>query len=220
MVRFPLDKAFDLTQALRVCLSVCCWQKIGSKIAFYRHYPVGVLFDLLSDNELPWSITVHFQNFPTDQLLRLSNSGTSNTRSYFMNSLKESTYVKQNGIKVINDFGIKESDSIWEGLYDGHFEKFFNVSNLIVQQTNQIPVRILRPNFPIMQYPCEWKNSATGEMVTLGQALNSCKLGLNLDSPESEILVQGIRPPMETPLFWMSQHLSHPDGFLYIVIKD
>lgn len=35
-----------------------------------RHYPVGVLFDLLAGQQLPWSITVHFQGFPTSQLMR------------------------------------------------------------------------------------------------------------------------------------------------------
>ena len=31
-------------------------------VFYFRHYPVGVLFDLLGNNEsLPWHITVHFQ---------------------------------------------------------------------------------------------------------------------------------------------------------------
>ncbi len=53
-----------------------------------RHYPIGVLFDLYaSPADLPWSITVHFQGFPTDQILRCSSEDT--VRMYYTNVLKE-----------------------------------------------------------------------------------------------------------------------------------
>lgn len=41
-----------------------------------RNNPIGVLYDFFttSDNQvdLPWQITVHFDNFPEDQLIRCS----------------------------------------------------------------------------------------------------------------------------------------------------
>ena len=53
-----------------------------------RHYPVGVLFDLFANpQELPWPITVHFQGFPTQQLLRCPNEAF--VKSHYMNVLKE-----------------------------------------------------------------------------------------------------------------------------------
>ncbi len=30
------------------------------------------------------------------------------------------------------------------------------------------------------------------------------------------IFIQGVDPPLETPLQWLSEHLSHPDNFLHI----
>jgi autophagy-related protein 5 len=183
------------------------------------HYPVGVLYDLLAESELPWSLVVHFQNFPTEQVMRLGNSSATPVRSYFMNSLKEATYVKQNGIKVINDFGIRESDAIWEGLYDGNYEKFWSTASVTSPSTTaNLPIRILRPNFPIMQFPCPTQQTTDQDTPhTLSTALAFCKVPL---APSSSILVHGISPPLETPLPWLYQHFCHPDGFLYIVVKD
>ena len=184
----------------------------------FRHYPVGVLYDLLADGELPWSIVVHFQNFPSEQVMKLSSSSQTPVRSYYMNSLKESTYVKQNGIKTINDFGIRESDSIWEGLYEGNFEKFWSIANVTSPTTTHtIPVRILRPNFPIMQFPCPTKQADTDSPNTLSSTLQHC---LQSVPNASSVVIQGVSPALETPIWWLYQHLSHPDGFLYIVIKD
>lgn len=177
---------------------------------------MGVLYDLLAESELPWPLVVHFQNFPTEQVMRLGNALI---RSFFMNSLKESTYVKQNGIKVINEFGIRETDAIWEGLYDANYEKFWNTANVVSPaSTGLLPVRILRPNFPIMQFPCPTKLEPDQDASsTLASTLAFCKVAL---APTSSILIQGISPPLETPLHWLYQHFCHPDGFLYIVVKE
>lgn len=35
---------------------------------------------------------------------------------------------------------------------------------------------------------------------------------------EWRVVIQGIEPPPETPVHWISEHFSHPDNFLYIVI--
>jgi hypothetical protein len=33
------------------------------------------------------------------------------------------------------------------------------------------------------------------------------------------ILIQGITPSFETPIQWLSEHLSYPDNFLHICVK-
>jgi autophagy-related protein 5 len=38
-------------------------------------------------------------------------------------------------------------------------------------------------------------------------------------SNEVNVVTQGIKPDLETPLQWMSEHLSYPDNFLHIVVK-
>lgn len=126
--------------------------------------------------------------------------------------------MKQNGIKTINDFGIRESDAIWEGLYEGNFEKFWSTASVTSpSSTHMIPIRVLRPNYPIMQFPCALKQAESDAPHTLGSTLQIC---LATTPNSSSVVVQGVNPALDTPVWWLYQHLSHPDGFLYIVIKD
>ena len=38
---------------------------------YFRHLPVGLLYDLMvSNRELPWQITVHFDKYPDNKLLK------------------------------------------------------------------------------------------------------------------------------------------------------
>lgn len=37
----------------------------------YRHLPVGLLYDLhVMDQSLPWQITIHFERFPENKLMK------------------------------------------------------------------------------------------------------------------------------------------------------
>lgn len=67
--------------------------------------------------------------------------------------------------------------------------------------------------------------NASGEHSTLQDYLSSVlPLACFTDSscstlqPDIDILIQGIRPTLNTPLYWLWQHCSHPDMFLYIVV--
>ena len=47
------------------------------------------------------------------------------------------------------------------------------------------------------------------------------ELGLAQASPidATLVFVQGIRVPLETPLAWLAETCSHPDGWLYISVQ-
>lgn len=50
------------------------FNKKGSQIPLKWHYPIGLLFDLLvTDETLPWSLSVHFTKFPEDALFKCPN---------------------------------------------------------------------------------------------------------------------------------------------------
>ena len=36
---------------------------------------------------------------------------------------------------------------------------------------------------------------------------------------ELQVIVHGVDIPLETPLQWMSEHLSYPDNFLHLCIR-
>ena len=55
------------------------------------HYPIGVLFDLMaSPSRLPWTLTVHFRDFPEADILRCP--GKDAVESHFMSSVKEADF--------------------------------------------------------------------------------------------------------------------------------
>jgi len=62
-----------------------------------------------------------------------------------------------------------------------------------------------------------------GEQHTLGDLLREFVPevfagGSAVIDNEWRVVIQGIEPPLETPIHWISEHFSHPDNFLYIVI--
>lgn len=38
------------------------------------------------------------------------------------------------------------------------------------------------------------------------------------DKTDIQVKIHGINPPMDTPLQWLSEHLSYPDNFLHLCI--
>lgn len=61
------------------------------------------------------------------------------------------------------------------------------------------------------------KSNALKKLATLKDLLE--EMVPNRPYYEVKVITQGITPEMETPLQWMSEHLSYPDNFLHIVVK-
>ena len=45
------------------------------------------------------------------------------------------------------------------------------------------------------------------------------KLQSELLSGEQQVVINGIQPPLNTPVAWLHAHLHYPDHFLYVVIR-
>ncbi|KAL6068630.1 autophagy protein 5 [Balamuthia mandrillaris] len=111
-----------------------------------------------------------------------------------------------------------------------------------------LPIRVVRKERPCLQEPISpflpssssSSSSASGEEPqeqTLWDVLHqmlpelfplSSKPSPSSSSPQEKeeeiklpkVIIQGILPPLNTPILWLVQHCSHPDNFLYIVVKD
>ncbi|CAG8758506.1 14056_t:CDS:2, partial [Cetraspora pellucida] len=105
------------------------------------HYPIGLLYDLHtgyrpdsnSPPPLPWPVTVHFKNFPTDKLIRAQAIDA--TQDFFMSMIKEE----------------------WEHKEE-NYDRFWSVNYRLVINDGQIPkhipIRIYLPdNCPVIQEP-------------------------------------------------------------------
>uniref|UniRef100_A0A8C9VXN9 ATG5 autophagy related 5 homolog (S. cerevisiae) n=1 Tax=Scleropages formosus TaxID=113540 RepID=A0A8C9VXN9_SCLFO len=81
------------------------------------HYPIGLLFDLYASNTtLPWSIFVHFKNFPQQDLLHCPSNSV--IEAHFMSSIKEADALKHKGA-VVNEMQKKDHKQLWMGLQNG-----------------------------------------------------------------------------------------------------
>lgn len=75
----------------------------------FRNVPVGVLFDLECGEEKPeqpWTLIVHFRNFPTDKLIPYE--GWRSFHNNFMHSLKEATCIMRKSPELILKLSTEE----------------------------------------------------------------------------------------------------------------
>jgi len=85
------------------------------------HYPIGLLFDLLAtDDQLPWSLTVHFKKFPEDLLFKCPNKDV--VESHFMSCLKEADALKHKG-QIISQMQKKDHKQLFLGLQNGELPR-------------------------------------------------------------------------------------------------
>lgn len=95
------------------------------------HYPAGLLFDILSGVEPvdldgandagpaastatahPWRLTVHYTDYPDDQLIQLDVEGRALLDSY-INSVKEADYIRNGNARTVMSLSKEDSDSLW-----------------------------------------------------------------------------------------------------------
>ena len=179
------------------------------------NYPIGLLWDLNSASaELPWNITINFSNFPEGEIVRCNNRAA--MEMIFMSSLKEADTLKHRG-EVMNGLQKKDHNQLWLGLQNVKFDQFWSVNRKLMENTHEKPFR----SIPLRIYQPE-KNHYTQRLVkpkgTLGEVLASLGFIPSLETESQSIITHGIQPPLETPIQWLSEHLSFPDNFLHLVL--
>ncbi|XP_040576577.1 autophagy protein 5 [Lepeophtheirus salmonis] len=203
----------------------------GSAIRW--HLPVGLLFDSFmmgqetEDNDasfhLPWNLNVVFGEFPSEEIIRFNSRESLET--YFMSCLKEADQIKHGG-RVLSKMQKKDQNQLWQGFQNDKFDQFWPINRRLmeIEGTGEneiggfrhIPVRIYKGDGPMIQKIVntltEDKSKATIKDMLL-EFLPDC------DVDNLQFLTQGISPPLDTPIQWLSEHLSYPDNFLHICVK-
>jgi len=183
------------------------------------HLPIGLLYDLLalSPSEpasLPWHITVHTTQFPSDQLLPCQSRDQ--IESVFMSSLKEADQLKHSG-KIISQMQKKDHNQLWLGLSSDKFDQFWAINRKLMEGESDtfrhIPARFYVTG-PNTDTPL--KASILQKLVNPGHTLEEMLVELGWTG--ARCVTQGIEPDIKTPLLWLSRHLAYPDNFLHIVI--
>ncbi|KAJ8026560.1 Autophagy protein 5 [Holothuria leucospilota] len=124
-------------------------------------------------------------------------------------------YVKGVSEKLANTFGDHGVNK---------FDQFWTINRRLMERTNEepfrsVPLRIYQPDTMYIQRLCK-AVADTGEPLNLGHVLGNIlpKKFDNSESSSHQALIHGVEVPMETPVQWLSEHLSHPDNFLHIVV--
>lgn len=191
------------------------------------HYPIGVLYDLHTSEELPWNITIHFKRFPEKEILKCH--GREAVEANYISAVKEADSLKHRS-HVMNSMKSVDHKQLWLGLCNDKFDQFWSVNKRLMERVNSepfrcIPLRIYQSDGVVLQKMFKTV-SDNAKLLTFGDFVKACipfvLTDKNSDIPEistqCKILIQGLSPPLTTPMQWMSEHLSHPDNFLHIVL--
>ncbi|KAI9673250.1 MAG: autophagy protein 5 [Trizodia sp. TS-e1964] len=121
------------------------------------HYPVGLLYDLFSgadplqqkDNSLPWRLTLHFSDFPEDQLVQLDRDGRVMHDAY-INSVKEADFLRNGSAKGIMSLSKDDSTKLWEAVQQHDLLLFNSVNEKLLNppgvKLRHIPLKIYLPS--------------------------------------------------------------------------
>ncbi|XP_063244616.1 autophagy protein 5 isoform X1 [Bacillus rossius redtenbacheri] len=181
------------------------------------HYPIGVLFDtyVQSNAQLPWNITVHFDKFPETELLHCHNREA--VESHYMACVKEADVLKHRS-QVVSTMQKKDHNQLWLGLQNDKFDQFWAVNRKLMEASQDeafkyIPFRCYRGDDTFVQRLVR-PVSEEGQRKTLQDLVAEI-----FPNETVRVITHGIEPPCETPLQWMSEHLSYPDNFLHLCIQ-
>ncbi|VDD76110.1 unnamed protein product [Mesocestoides corti] len=103
------------------------------------HYPVGLLFDMFgSPSRLPWEISIHFDDYPSDILLAPPVSRSA-IESIFLATLKEADQLKHRGPggqgPVFGRLLPQDQRNLWNGLLQHRFDLFWSINKRFMQGT-------------------------------------------------------------------------------------
>ena len=148
--------------------------------------------------------------------------------AHFMSMLKEADCLKHRSV-VMNAMKKNDHKQLWMGLCNDKFEQFWAVNKRLMERVNSEPFRAI----PLKMYMNDGSMvqrlfkavSNTGELHTFGQFLESCFAHILDDSglvlsDKYKVTIQGVTPPLEAPMQWVSEHLSYPDNFLHVVVSQ
>jgi autophagy-related protein 5 len=118
------------------------------------HYPLGLLYDLFAGAEpagfdeqddlgrpaaatestaerasaIPWRLTIHYTEFPFDQLISLDAEGKT-MQDTFVNSVKEADFVRNGTARTVMSLSKDDSDDLWRAVRERMLNLIIVISN-------------------------------------------------------------------------------------------
>jgi autophagy-related protein 5 len=171
------------------------------------HYPLGLLYDLYSGAEpaypsdsdseaeqahkmesaeeerqhLPWRLTIHFSDFPTEQLVQLDNDDK-HMHDLFIHSVKEADYLRTGTGKTVMFLSKEDSTQLWGGVKNHDFA-LYNPINL-----RHLPVRLYLPHAAsegVQEETAPGSLRVVQRLVTPNLSSSRCNCGVGLDGADN-----------------------------------
>ncbi|PKY02491.1 autophagy protein 5 [Aspergillus campestris IBT 28561] len=237
------------------------------------HLPIGLLYDLYAGADpaskgdrsasedatehptddsaggsLPWRLTVHFSDWPNEELVRLDANGMV-MNDAFINSVKEADFLRNGTAKKIMSLSKEDSSGLWKAVEEVDLPSYQRISNILLPPPNQpfrnIPIRLFlplppdsgSPSLKIVQSPIPpslppssmaasqatlSRGSPAPQTQTIGSALHSLLPNL-FPSRRTPVLARpvlhGAAVPMSAPVDEVVRSCAYGDGWLYVVIR-
>jgi autophagy-related protein 5 len=140
------------------------------------HYPLGLLYDLYSGAEpayppdtdpdpsapshkletteeerrhLPWRLTVHFSDYPAEQLIPLDDEHK-HLHDLFIHSVKEADYLRTGTGKTVMFLSKEDSTQLWDGVKSHDFALYNPINQKLLNpqgvNLRHLPVRLYLPH--------------------------------------------------------------------------
>jgi Autophagy protein Apg5 len=227
---------------------ICWFEDEETKLAVRWHLFVGVLFDMLhpeteesrrkrrtlssssstSSSSLPWKLKLHFNNYPSSQLLPLEEENVlSSVQFSFRSAWKQALTILTGNSKCAMQMTKESHGLVWEAIASGDCELYHRV-DLSTMTAVAIPIRVLvgRTN-PPLQKRVDLLSDTTGRTtsMTLRELLLTwCPAEFNASSSSLyTCTVCGIEQTSvldDMTLDVLYQHCYSPDRFLYILLVE
>lgn len=202
----------------------------------------------IDQNDDPvWKIIVHFQSYPSeDVIMRCDNINV--VKILFFNYLKQSVFLAYNNINAIASLKKDDQNALWNGVCKADYNLYFPIYQSISNKHSKMmryPFRIILRGFdeehntqkkidliPI-QRPIKVNNDENdkdGNIITLEKCLKDIIPGVMQmyynqnnnynNNKQIDIIIQGMKIPLDVPMMWLIRHATSADCFLYIVIVN
>jgi len=205
------------------------------------HLPLGVLFDLYNETKTettspmqqqhPWMITVHFQAFPHDKLIKIPNRQA--VQRMYSHGLKQALFLLHGNTGHFNSLQSEQQTLLWSSICGSSSYQGFEIVAKSLKPASASDVRISIPvrflygiSQPPVQPPLKAVDAASGGITTLRHALlayladrGAADIAGAVTPPEVyTCIVQGVEVPLHAPLYELWYALCHPDLFLYVTL--
>ncbi|KAI4120159.1 MAG: hypothetical protein LQ345_000115 [Seirophora villosa] len=218
------------------------------------HYPLGLLYDLFSGaapaqadrsddanhspsrpqpSTLPWRLTLHFTDWPGDQLVQPDAEGKV-LHDAFINSVKEADFLRNGTAKGIMSLSKDDSTQLWTAVQEHKRSAFDPIAQKLLYAQGaplrHIPLKLYLPSSPSAAEPLSGHLRviqslvtpylhATGEPQTLGTALHGLVPALfpSRKTPiHAKPVLHGAVVPMSSPVEALLTQAAYLDGWLHL----